>query len=195
MKKIAFFDFDGTITTKDSMVQFIFYCFGTFKTIKGFIYLSPIMIGYKLKIIKNHTAKRILLRFFFKNYPKKKFDEKAISFSKNKLPLIINRAAMSKIEWHQKKGHAVVVVTASIENWVKPWCDKKSLKLIATKLSSNKNNINTEIYIENCFGLEKVNRIKKLYDLSNYETIYAYGDSDGDREMLELADFSHYREF
>ena len=48
---------------------------------------------------------------------------------------------------------------------------------------------------KNCYGQEKVNRIKESYDLSKYDLIYAYGDSRGDKEMLELANNSFYKPF
>ena len=47
----------------------------------------------------------------------------------------------------------------------------------------------------NCFGVEKVNRIRQEYDLSQWDFIYAYGDSRGDQEMLDLADERYYKFF
>jgi len=48
---------------------------------------------------------------------------------------------------------------------------------------------------KNCYGIEKANRIQEVYNLSDYKHIYAYGDSRGDRELLELADESFYKPF
>ncbi|HEU5146872.1 MAG TPA: haloacid dehalogenase-like hydrolase, partial [Chryseosolibacter sp.] len=45
----------------------------------------------------------------------------------------------------------------------------------------------------NCYGDEKVCRIKEEFDLPSFERIIAYGDSSGDREMLQLANESHYK--
>ena len=44
-----------------------------------------------------------------------------------------------------------------------------------------------------CSGREKVRRIRRRYDLGRYDTVYAYGDSGEDREMLELAHRKYYR--
>jgi phosphoserine phosphatase len=44
-----------------------------------------------------------------------------------------------------------------------------------------------------CSGGEKVRRIRERYDLTQYPIIYAYGDTDEDREMLELAHEKYYR--
>lgn len=49
--------------------------------------------------------------------------------------------------------------------------------------------------VYNCHGIEKVNRIRNAVDLSNYDDIYAYGDSKGDSGMLDLATRRFYRSF
>ncbi|GAG97863.1 unnamed protein product, partial [marine sediment metagenome] len=47
----------------------------------------------------------------------------------------------------------------------------------------------------NCYGIEKVNRVQETYTLSQYEYIYAYGDSHGDKEMLSIANERYYKNF
>jgi phosphatidylglycerophosphatase C len=46
---------------------------------------------------------------------------------------------------------------------------------------------------KNCSGKEKVRRIAERYDLESFDHIYAYGDTPGDKAMLDLADEKHYR--
>jgi phosphoserine phosphatase len=48
---------------------------------------------------------------------------------------------------------------------------------------------------KNCYGPEKVRRIREVIDTDEYSTIYAYGDTRGDKEMLELANFKFYKHF
>jgi len=40
-----------------------------------------------------------------------------------------------------------------------------------------------------------LNRLKEHFDFSAIDYVYAYGNSRGDREMLELADETYYRYF
>jgi len=47
----------------------------------------------------------------------------------------------------------------------------------------------------NCNGKEKVSRIKEAFNLADFETVYAYGDSSGDKEMLAIATHAHFRPF
>ena len=193
--KIAFFDFDGTITTKDSMIEFIRFVFGDKKTFLGLLLLSPIIFLYKLRLISNHFAKQKLLSYFFSNYKIAQFNSFALEYSLKHIDKIVRHDALERINWHKNKGHHVVIVSASIETWLKPWCEKNKLELVATKLNNKNGYITGQFDKKNCYGIEKVNRIKEIYTLEKYEFIYVYGDSDGDKEMLALANKSYYKYF
>jgi phosphoserine phosphatase len=47
----------------------------------------------------------------------------------------------------------------------------------------------------NCYGEEKVRRIRASYNLDEFNHIYAYGDSEGDKAMLDLAHEHDYKHF
>src|ERR1700742_1362170 len=81
-QKIAFFDFDGTITTKDTLLEFIRHSKGTFRFYLGFLLTSPWLVAYKIKLISNQSAKDRVLRFFFRNMPADRFDRLCGSFSR-----------------------------------------------------------------------------------------------------------------
>ena len=112
-----------------------------------------------------------------------------------KMIKIIKPKALKRIRWHQNNGHTVVIVSASIESWLKTWCQKNSLKLIATKIEHKGNKITGKLDGKNCYGPEKVTRIKESYNLKEFTNIYSYGDSSGDFEMLKIADKKFYRQF
>jgi HAD superfamily phosphoserine phosphatase-like hydrolase len=102
---------------------------------------------------------------------------------------------MEKIRWHQAQGDKVVIVTASMEAWLKKWCEHHGVDLVATQLEVQAGKITGRFATKNCYGMEKVNRIKERYNLPEFGLVYAYGDSRGDKEMLELAAVRHYRVF
>lgn len=193
--KIAFFDFDGTITKKDSLLDFIRFYVGDINLLGGLIVLSPILILYKLKFIPNYKAKQFVLSWFFKNIKEDDFTKISKEYSLHHINTILKPKAIDKIKWHIDNGHKVVIVSASIESWIKPWCDKNNLDILATKLKFKNNIFTNKFLTKNCYGQEKVNRIKKKYNLEEYSYIYAYGDSRGDKEMLELADERYYKYF
>lgn len=192
---IAFFDFDGTITTDDSLLKFIRFVVGDMKFIIGLCVLSPMLVIYKLKLIPNYMAKQMMLSYFFKGMGEKEFMEVASKYSLEHIDTIVRSLAMERIQWHQAQGDKVIVVSASLECWLKPWCEKNALELLATKLRIENGIVTGQFLTKNCYGIEKENRIKEAYDLSSYEQIYAYGDSRGDREMLTLADTKEYKPF
>jgi len=193
--KIALFDFDGTITTDDSLIKFIRFVVGDIKTLWGMICLSPMLIGYKLKFIPNYKAKQMMLSYFFKGVDEQQFKKVAEEYSLKQIDTILRPKAMKKIAWHKEQGHKVVIVSASIECWLKPWCDKNELDLIATKIEMHDGVVTGKLLTKNCYGIEKANRVSAEYNLNDYDYIYAYGDSRGDKELLALANESFYKPF
>lgn len=194
--QLALFDFDGTITTEDSLIQFIRFVVGDAKFIGGMALLAPMLIAYKLKFIPNYKAKQYMFSHFFKGMSEEKFMQVANEYSLKHIDTIILRPkAMQRIVWHKEQGHKIVIVSASMECWLKPWCDKNDLDLIATKLEIQNGIVTGNFLTKNCYGVEKANRLKESYNLSEYDYIYAYGDSRGDKELLALADESFYKPF
>jgi HAD superfamily hydrolase (TIGR01490 family) len=193
--KIAFFDFDGTITEADSTARFIRYLVGDSKFYIGIFLLLPFMFLYILNLISNNSIKQILITYFFKGKNINEFKKHAEYFSLNMLEPLIRKKALKEIEWHKENGHDVVIVSASIDLWLRPWCIKNDIALISSMLEVNDNVITGKTRKKNCYGLEKVIRIKELYNLSEYSYIYSYGNSRGDYEMLRIANESHYKPF
>lgn len=190
---IVFFDFDGTITSRDSFIDFIIYSCGYKKFITGILCTLPFLVMYKLKIIPNWKAKEKVITWFFGGWTDVRFNAAAITYSQERLTYIIRDTAKKAIESHKRNGDGIAVVSASPENWLQSWCSSNELNLIATKLEIKDGRITGKLSTPNCYGIEKVIRIKEKFNLSDYDTVYAYGDSRGDREMLSLADVKYYR--
>lgn len=196
MKKgLALFDFDGTITVNDTFMEIIKFQKGAGRFYFGMLILSPILFLYKTKLIKNWRAKEIVLTYFFGGMSDEAFQRKCDDFIINKLPSIFNDEALSKIDFHRANQHRIIVVSASPRNWIEGWCIAMGIELIATELEIQNNTITGKLQSFNCYGQEKVNRIKAHLNIEDYDTIYAYGDTDGDKPMLALADHPFYRKF
>lgn len=194
-KSLALFDFDGTITTKDSLVDFLQYSFGYTRFLQAIIATFPYLLSFKLGLYPNSRAKERLLINLIEAMPVETFEQLGHNYAINKLPSIIRPSAIQKIRWHQTQGHELLVVSASIDVWLKPWCEDMQMSLLSTVLETKDGCMTGNISGDNCFGAKKVELIKLHYDLSEYETIYAYGDSKGDREMLAVADKAFMRVF
>ncbi len=197
--QIAFFDFDGTITTKDTLLEFIKYSKGKPRFYLGFLLSSPWIMAYKLKIISNQKAKERVLRFFFRSAPVGTFQQSCDAFAANVLPDLLRPKALHEIDQLKKNGYTIVIVSASPENWIRKWSDQMGLGLLATKLgttsASGVQKLTGNIQDANCYGQEKVRRINEAYTLTDYNDIYTYGDTSGDRPMLRLGTISFYKPF
>ena len=195
MKCLVLFDFDGTLTSKDSFISFLRAVNSPLKFIAGFIFLTPVMICYKAGLIPNWKAKQLVISYFFRGMKADIFFERCREFSEQDIRPMVKQTAMKKLNTHLNEGHKVVVVTASLEAYMEPWCNKTGVELIATRLEIKDEKITGNYDGRNCFGAEKAKRVREKYALESFEKIIAYGDSRGDREMLELADEKHYRVF
>jgi len=195
VKKIAFFDFDGTITTKDTLLEVIKYQKGKAGFYAGFLVNMPVLFALKLKLISNQAAKEKILKYFFKGMPLSSFQAACNLFAKDVLPTMLRPLAMAEIKKLRSLGFEIVIVSASPENWIKKWSDETGLQLIATHLQTVDSLLTGYVQGQNCNGEEKVTRIKAAYNLSQYDEIYCYGDSVGDKPMLSLATKVFYKPF
>jgi HAD superfamily hydrolase (TIGR01490 family) len=194
-KGIAFFDFDGTVTTKDTLLEFIKFAKGAPAFYGGFLYNIFYLLAYKIKVISNQEAKEKVLGYFFRGTEITDFDRMAIEFSKKKLPSVIRPKALQEILTLQNDNIDVVIVSASPENWIRHWCLEKNLILIASVLEIKNGKLTGKISGRNCHGQEKVRRILEKYSIEEYNEVYAYGDTKGDLPMLSLATKSYYKPF
>ena len=192
---LVLFDFDGTITRDDSLLEFVAYVVGFKKFFRGILVLSPILAAYKLGLASNNFTRRKLLGYFFAGMGADKFDKICKKYSTTHIEDILKQSAMDKIASYKAAGDRVVIVTASLEDWLRPWCDAQGLELLGTKIRRKGGIITGEIEGQNCYGAQKVARVRAAYDVQAFDRIIAYGDSRGDREMLEFADEAHYKAF
>ena len=193
MRTLVLFDFDGTLTVKDSLADFIIFCFGKTKFFVGLMMLSFKLVLYVVGVISNERAKEMVFCHFFEGCTERNFNKYAADYSNNRIPRILRKEAMERLNWHKLQRHEIVVVTASIENYMKLWCELEDVDLIATRLEFKENHLTGKFLTNNCYGLEKVKRIKEEYNLREFNYLYAYGDSRGDKEMLGIANEKYYK--
>lgn len=192
-RTVAVFDFDGTLTTKDTLIEFIRFAKGTGKTLLGFLLFSPLLILMKLKLYDNGKCKEHLFSWFFRGMPYEKFYDLGKQFAQE-ISRIARHDTHKALAIHCRKGDTVYIISASIMEWVQPYCDTLGVtKVIGTSIEVDNRGILTGRFsTPNCYGAEKVRRLlKEEPDRENYLLI-AYGDSNGDNEMFALAD-KHFK--
>lgn len=190
-RTIAVFDFDGTLTTRDSFLAFIRFARGTWRYYAGFALYTPMLILMLMGFYSGSRAKQRIFSHFFKGWQYSRFKSLGQSFYAE-IEKIRNEGVISKMQDHIANGHTVYVISASLPEWLEPWCLKQGVKAVmATEIEVDDNGLVTGRFkTKNCSGQEKVNRLLEIEpDRENYH-LYAYGNSSGDKELLSFADQS-----
>lgn len=191
---IYIFDFDGTLTKKDTLLEFIYFSKGCISFLKGFTLFLPLILLMKLKILPNWKVKQWVFSWYFKGMDLVAFNHLCERFALEK-SYLLRKDGIYFINKLQKKRCPILIVSASIDNWVKPFLKNYSVKVICTQVEVKNGYLTGKFQTKNCYGKEKVNRIMSIYP--NREDFYliAFGDSSGDKEMLAFADESYYKYF
>lgn len=195
MTSIALFDFDGTLTKKDSLLDFLQFTISYPKLLLGAVCLSPVLFAYFAKRIDNHSAKERILSYFFSGWTIDRLNTAGDRYALQRIPQILRLDGKNCLQWHRQQGHRICIVSASPDIWLKAWVTEQGIILISTRLEMHTGRFSGNFAGLNCHGIEKVRRIKKQFNLDNFDKIYAYGDSKGDRPMLALADEAFYKPF
>ena len=194
-KTLAVFDLDGTITSGDTMIEFIVFAKGKTALYFSYLGLSFTLFFYKLGLLDNASAKKKLLKWHFKGMAEPELNRLGMEFCEKILPSMVRARALERISWHKKKGHRIAIVSSSLEIWMKPWCIANQLDCIATVPQYENGIFLGAFNSPNCYGPEKVNRIKEKVPADSYEFVYAYGDTTGDKEMMAFADMWYFKPF
>ena len=192
MRKVYAFDFDGTLTTKDSLLEFIRYAKGSCGLWLGFLRYVHLLILMKLGFYPNWKAKQKVFAHFFKGMTIEDFDAICQEFAASSKHLLRPKG-IETIDNAINEGADVLIVSASIDNWVQPFFAK--VKVLGTQIEVKDGVLTGRFLTKNCYGEEKINRLKAVYPNRQDYHLTAFGDSRGDKELLAFADESHYKPF
>jgi HAD superfamily hydrolase (TIGR01490 family) len=189
---IAAFDFDGTITDRDTLWEFIKRTHRPLKILMNLVLVSPYLLLYKSGLMDNGTAKQKLFARFYKNWDIDEFDAACASF-KPVIDACVRPEICREFKCHLNAGHKVIIVSASVENWILPWAAEEGVDaVLATRIEvSPQGRLTGRFSSRNCYGREKVQRILERFPERDSYTLIAYGDSRGDAGMLNMADTGH----
>lgn len=188
MKKLYLIDFDGTIIEGDSLIKFSYFSLSILQFFK--LWMSVIIL------IPLYSRSDLKEMFYsnFKDFNLTDFNRLCLDFHIQKLRKIIKNSFL-KYSKKISRDSKIVIVSASISNYLKPWCDEMGFDLISTELETINGKLTGKFSTPNCNGKEKVRRIKEKYNLSEYNEIHVFGNSKGDLPMLELGTHKYYKFF
>lgn len=190
-RKLGLFDFDGTLTTCDTFVKFGIFAMGRTRFAVAILLAFPWIVKWKLNLITSSIAKEKLFGLLFKGMPERKFNEKCAVFA-DIIEQHLRKDVFSKMRELQLKNARIVIISASIENWIAPWAARYDVSdILATKIEVVNGYLTGQFMTANCVKEEKLNRIlKALPDIEKYE-VYAFGNMPDDASMLALATDHH----
>jgi len=128
---IAVFDFDGTISDRDSFLAFIRYTHGSWRLYWGFLLHFPYLVMYLFGRYPNDQFKEKIFSYFYAGKKEQDLAQKGKQFCHQKLPSMIYAGAWQQIQWHQQQGHRIIILTASSSIWLEAWCDTHQFELFA----------------------------------------------------------------
>ena len=208
LRKVTVFDFDGTLTSADTLLCFIRYAKGMPRLLLGLALFAPLLVCMKLRLADNGKTKERLFAFFFKGTAANEFDTQCDKFG-NECRHLLRDGGRDAVAAAVENGDRVFIISASVSNWVIPFfyggnseyaaATTRLIEVVGTEVEVRDGRLTGRFLTPNCYGAEKVRRLAEaLPDVKVNRDRYhvtAYGDSRGDRQMLDFADEGHFRPF
>ena len=196
IRPLVAFDFDGTLSFRDSFLAFLAWRTGPAGFGLGLLRLAPSALAY-LAHGDRGRLKAAAVRVFLRGLTRAQLEQSCDGFAGSPLGrrLIRPDAEQCWRSWRDR-GAELVIVTASPEQVVAPFARRLGAdRLIGTRLVfDGEGRVDGAFEGDNCRGPAKVERLRAAYG-SDLRLAAAYGDSAGDRELLALAAERGYRVF
>lgn len=190
---LALFDFDGTITTREMLPGFVYSAVPPARLRIGKLLLAPWVAGYKLGWVSGISIREKIARAGFRGMREADYLMSGERFAREALPLVLRPEAMARIAWHKDRGDTVVIVSGGFDVYLSHWCIARGLELICSKLEVANGVLTGRYDGAQCVREEKPRRVRERYALSDFDVVYAYGDTPEDFALLEIADHRWYR--
>ncbi|WP_426573438.1 HAD-IB family hydrolase [Aquihabitans sp. McL0605] len=193
-RRIAAFDFDGTLTRRDTLVPFLATSCGPGAFIRALGRVAPTAL--RARTGRTHGAvhprdagKAALLREL---YADRRADWLASQGQKYAATLTrrLRPEMVEQVRWHREAGHELVIVSAGLRTYLEPFAaDAGFDHVIAVELEADDAGVLTgELQGPNVRGPEKAVRLRRWLGDDQPEMLWAYGNSSGDTELLAMAD-------
>ena len=196
---IAAFDFDGTLTRRDTLVPFLARGLGWPKLLWALVRCSPWLLAFALRLIPNHVAKQKLMLLTLKNRTAAELDDWTNRWLAHDFSGQLQRWTMARLTEHQQAGHCCVMVSASPDIYLRRVSQLMGFDaLLCTEMAILDGRLTGLMKTPNCHGEQKVLRLKawmaeRFGSAAGGAVLYAYGDTSGDKPLLQMAAHAFYR--
>lgn len=188
MNKQALYDFDGTITSKDTTVLLLVELLKIrpLRFVKLSWFLSRMILANKTEVKQRYKNKAI-------GYLIKDLSDAhlfgALQNFKNKVKCLYRPSIMASINKAIQNGCTVIIVTASPSFAISHCVSDLPVLVLGTEFKKKGNIFTGHLKSKNCYGKEKVNRINEWARSNNQllKVQSAWSDHLSDFDMLSLS--------
>lgn len=186
---VAAFDFDGTLSSRDNFMRFVRLVAGTGETARAVLAATPALLASRRDPAKRDVAKAIVLRETMRGRRADYVCDLGARFARQIVAGHLHPEVVARLDAHRAAGHHVVLVSASLTCYLASVAELLSIPtVLATELEVGPDGRYTGALVgENVRGAEKAARLD-AWLAGRPATVYAYGDSHGDAELLARAD-------
>ena len=197
---IAAFDFDGTLTRRDTLLPFLARGLGWPRFLLALLQCSPWLAGYAVRLVRNDAAKARLLRATLSGRTLAELDGWTNRWLAEDFAGQLQDWTMARLAWHRQAGHCCVLVSASPDIYLRRVASQLGFDgLICTEMEVQGARLTGRMHTPNCHGEQKVLRLQAWLsarfggESAQAMRLYAYGDTAGDKPLLRLARHAWYR--
>ncbi|WP_233580260.1 HAD-IB family hydrolase [Luteimonas sp. 100069] len=190
---LALFDFDGTITTRETLPDFLRLATPARRRAWGALLFAVPLLAYRLKLLPVHLFRAWLIRYAFRGLPRADIELAGCRFAHEVLPGLVRPDMQAAIDAHRAAGDTVVVVSGGFDVYLGPWCAAQGIELMCSSLESRGGVLTGRYAGAQCVAAEKARRVRARYDARRYCEIHAHGDTHEDLALLALARYATYR--
>jgi HAD superfamily hydrolase (TIGR01490 family) len=184
---LAVFDFDGTLTRRDTLMPFLAAVCGRRSLAAAVARHAPVVVRGAAGWGGETVAKQALFTRLLAGRLADEVEEAAIPFANRLLARGMRADVMDRLTWHLEQGHELALVTASPELYAAPIGRRLGFTtVLGTRLEvDGAGRLTGRLVGLNVKGEEKVRRLRDA--LGPVELGWAYGNSRSDRHLLSLA--------
>lgn len=189
---LALFDFDGTLTTRDTFLPFLRFAIPPGRMLAGGFALAPVLAAHQVGLVSSARVRPWLSRAGFAGVSAQSVRELGQRFATEVIPRSVDATMLSRLKAHQENGDTVYVVSAGLDVYLQPWCDAQGVGLLCSQLEERGGALTGRYRRGDCSGA-KATLVRANVDLRRFSEISAYGDTAEDEAMLALAHRRYFR--
>jgi phosphatidylglycerophosphatase C len=190
-RTVAAFDVDGTLSYRDTMVPFLMRVRGRAPVARALLTASPILVRTAAGLESRTRAKEALFIRTLRGWWLDELRPIAEEHARDVVDRQLRPDRLQRLRWHQQQGHEVVLVSAALDIYMSAvgrllGCTAT----IATRLEvDRRGRVTGRLFGDNVRGPAKQRLLREwLGEDAEQVKLWAYGDSDGDTELLAMAD-------